>query len=94
MNIPTVLSVILELCKQVGQRCLDERSIANPVVEGRVSHLEQAEGARPESKPFLLGCDASPRRNSCVLIVRPRCLDESLKGVSHGPAEGLELLLW
>ncbi len=93
MNLLTILEVISELRKQIGQRGLDERRIANPVVERRVSRLEQAEGARPESKPFLLGCDASSRRNGRLWIVRPRRLNESLEGAGHGPAEGLELLL-
>jgi len=94
VKLPTILDVILEFQKQVGQGGLDERCIANSVVERCVPRLEQAEGARPESKPFFLGCDAPFRWNSRVLIVRPLRLDEPVKGASHGTAEGLEFLLW
>jgi hypothetical protein len=93
MSLLTVLEVILELREQVDQRGLDERRIANPVVERSVSRLEQAEGARPESKPFFLGCDTSSRRKTRVLFVHAWRLDQSLEYAGHGPAEGLELLL-
>ena len=93
MDSLTILDIILELRKQIGKGGLNEGRITNPVVERRMSRLEQAEGTRPEPKPLFLGCDASSRRNGCILIVGPRRLDESLEDSGHGPAEGLEMLL-